>query len=99
MSKSLFKLPITKEFLFELMYSPESRKSYDLSMKDFHIFEGNKECYAFHITYFSPIFFISERNTTDKRITFIHGETYHCFSSSLNEKVSFNFHLLVFPTR
>jgi len=85
-SKTLFKKPITMEYLFKLMHEPKSRMSYDTNIKESKIFKGVKDCYLSHIWYYSPIFFISERDTVLKRMTFIYNDSYHCFSTSIDDQ-------------
>ena len=87
LKKNQFKKPITKSYLFSLMYNPETRKSYDTSIKECRLLEGNSDCYLLQTSYHSPIFFISEREATSKRVTFMLNDDFYCYSSSVDEKV------------
>ena len=67
------------------MYDPEIRMKYDLSLKEFKIYEKGENYNIFRVWMHSPIFFISERDVVDKRIEFIKDDVYYNLATSVND--------------
>ena len=66
------------------MFDIVVRKSWDVNIKELKIYESAENSAVFKIWLFSPIFFISERDTIDKRIDFMKDDAYYYFSSSVD---------------
>ncbi len=87
-AKNEFLEGISMEYLRDLIYIPEVRKSWDDSYKELKKFgEGDEEVYAIRSWFKSPLFIVSERDLIDKRIEFFKGNTYYNFASSLDDSV------------
>jgi hypothetical protein len=50
------------------MYKPEQRITWDKSIKNCRKIEENEDSYVIYNHMHSPIFFISERDTVEKRV-------------------------------
>ena len=97
--KMHFKIPknlytkknINKEDFIKAIRIPEERIKWDSSIKDYIIIEQKNNFNIIHTILKSPGFFISERDTIEKKIEFTYTnndniEEYICFSSSIDDE-------------
>ena len=90
--KNLYnKKNINKQDFIKAIRIPEKRKTWDTSIKEYKIIEQKNDFNIIHTILKSPGFFISERDTIEKKIEFTHTnndniEEYICFSSSIDDK-------------
>ena len=71
------------------MFNPLERKKYDKSMKEIQIFEETRTeySYVYRMASYSPVFFISERDTVNKKFKFMHNGGMYCYTSSIGNDV------------
>lgn len=69
------------------MYKPELRIKWDTSVKKTEKIQGDDFNYVIHNHMHSPIFFISERDTLEKRVQFNYGELFYSLSTSVNDSL------------
>jgi hypothetical protein len=69
---------------------PEKRKSWDVNIKEFKIYESGENYGIFKIWMLSPIFFISERDIIDKKVFFEHHGASYSFASSVQNYTEVN---------
>ena len=90
--KNLYnKKNINKEDFIKAIRIPEKRKTWDTSIKEYKIIEQKNDFNIIHTILKSPGFFISERDTIEKKIEFTYTnndniEEYICFSSSIDDE-------------
>lgn len=76
--------------LMKLMYNIPYRMSWDKQFRQIKKVEGNDNCYIVQTWALSPIFFVSERDSMEKRFIFDYQNATYCLSSSINENVKNN---------
>ena len=67
------------------MYDPEIRMKYDLTLKEFKVYEKGENYNIFKNWLHSPMFFIAERDLVNKRIEFIKEDVYYNIATSVND--------------
>ena len=67
------------------MFKPELRMKWDSSAKNITKKEGGDGNYVVHTHIQSPVFFISERETIDKRVEFYYNDIFYCLSTSVSD--------------
>jgi len=87
LQKSLFSRPIDFDLISKVMYSPEYRMKYDSSLKEFKVHEQGDNYFVFRQAYHKPIFFISERDCIDKRISFTKDGVYYTIATSVENYI------------
>ena len=97
MIKTFYKIPKTKfrkneiniKLLEQFMNMPDKRLSWDSSIKEYKIIEKDKnkeELYLLYSIYKSPIIFVSERDSIEKRYDFFENDIYYDFASSVKDE-------------
>ena len=90
--KNLYKKTnINKQDFISAIRTPKIRKIWDQSIREYNIIEQKNDFNIIHTILKSPGFFISERDTIEKKIEFTYTnsnniEEYICFSSSIDNK-------------
>jgi len=90
MSKAQFSKPLDYETITKIMYQPEHRTKYDTSLKELKIYEKGEHYFVFRAAFHKPIFFISEREVVDKRVSFKKDNVYYSIASSIDNYLPAN---------
>jgi hypothetical protein len=83
--KSEFKKGTTQKNIIYTMRDPEARMKWDKKFKEFYTMENGKLCKIVYSRMNRPIFFISERDTIEKRYEFYYNNNYYSYTSSVED--------------
>jgi hypothetical protein len=67
------------------MRDPETRMKWDKKFKEFYTMENGQICKIVYSRMNRPIFFISERDTIEKRYEFYINGNYYSYTSSVDD--------------
>lgn len=73
--------------LMDYMYDLNYRLKWDNQFHSIKIFEGENHCLIVQSWALSPIFFVSERDSVEKRFIYEYNDRHYCISSSIPENV------------
>ena len=83
--KSEFKKGTTQKKIIFCMRDPETRMKWDKKFKEFYTMENGQICKIVYSRMNRPIFFISERDTIEKRYEFYINGNYYSYTSSVDD--------------
>ena len=83
--KSEFKKGTTQKKIVFCMRDPETRMKWDKKFKEFYTMENGEICKIVYSRMNRPIFFISERDTIEKRYEFYINGNYYSYTSSVDD--------------
>ena len=92
--KSEFKKGTTQKKIVYCMRDPETRMKWDKKFKEFYTMENGEICKIVYSRMNRPIFFISERDTIEKRYEFYINGNYYSYTSSVDDDSCEKFHVI-----
>ncbi len=92
--KSEFKKGTTQKNIIYTMRDPEARMKWDKKFKEFYTMENGKLCKIVYSRMNRPIFFISERDTIEKRYEFYINGNYYSYTSSVDDNSCEKFNVI-----
>ena len=92
--KSEFKKGTTQKKIVYCMRDPETRMKWDKKFKEFYTMENGQICKIVYSRMNRPIFFISERDTIEKRYEFYINGNYYSYTSSVDDDSCEKFHVI-----
>ncbi len=92
--KSEFKKGTTQKKIVFCMRDPETRMKWDKKFKEFYTMENGEICKIVYSRMNRPIFFISERDTIEKRYEFYINGNYYSYTSSVDDDSCEKFHVI-----
>ena len=92
--KSEFKKGTTQKKIVFCMRDPETRMKWDKKFKEFYTMENGQICKIVYSRMNRPIFFISERDTIEKRYEFYINGNYYSYTSSVDDDSCEKFHVI-----
>ncbi len=92
--KSEFKKGTTQKKIVYCMRDPETRMKWDKKFKEFYTMENGEICKIVYSRMNRPIFFISERDTIEKRYEFYINGNYYSYTSSVDDNSCEKFNVI-----
>ena len=92
--KSEFKKGTTQKKIVFCMRDPETRMKWDKKFKEFYTMENGQICKIVYSRMNRPIFFISERDTIEKRYEFYINGNYYSYTSSVDDNSCEKFNVI-----